>query len=71
MNRVKLHASCEAFNLFNRANIWDVKTSQFSRSTSSSDCGTAGPCLVADPTFGAPAAAKGPRMIQFSVRVVF
>jgi hypothetical protein len=72
VRRVRLQASCEAFNVFNRANIQDVKTAQFSRSTSPSDCGIAGtPCLVPDETFGTPVAAREPRAIQFAVRIVF
>ncbi len=66
----------EAFNIFNRANITEVRTTQFSRSTSATDCGIAGtPCLVPQDTgqaaFGTPTATLGPRIMQFALKLSF
>jgi len=66
----------EAFNVFNRANISDVYTTQYARSTSIADCGVAGtPCLVPQNTgttaFGAPAATLGPRIMQLALKLLF
>lgn len=66
----------EAFNVFNRVNITDVRTTQFSRSTSALMCGIAGtPCLVPQnfgtTAFGAPAATLGPRIMQLAVKLVY
>ena len=74
--RARLQFLWEAFNLFNRANIIGVRTTQFSRSTSPAICGIAGtPCLVPQNTgqtaFGTPTATSGPRIIQLSVKFVF
>ena len=74
--QAKLQARCDAFNLFNRANISEVRNTYYARSTSITDCGIAGtPCLVAqnDPLtgFGTPIATLDPRILQLSLRVVF
>lgn len=74
--RTRLQFLWEAFNLFNRANITAVRTTQFARSTSAVVCGIAGtPCLVPQSTglsaFGTPTATAGPRIMQFAVKVLF
>ncbi|MGB2900304.1 MAG: hypothetical protein WBB89_13625, partial [Candidatus Acidiferrum sp.] len=66
----------EAFNVFNRVNIADVRTTQFSRSSSAISCGIAGtPCLVPQSigttAFGAPVATLGPRIMQLALKLVF
>jgi len=77
---IKEHVSvqfiCEAFNVLNRANITDLRTTQFSRSTSAAACGiAAAPCLVPQNTgataFGAPAATLGPRIMQLALKLLF
>lgn len=74
--RVQLKLICEAFNVLNRANSTDARTTQFSRSTSSAVCGIAGtPCLVPQNTgstaFGTPTATPGPRILQFALKLLF
>jgi len=74
--RVRLQFIWEAFNVLNRANITDVRTTQFSRSTALTACGIAGtPCLVPQNTgsnaFGAPSATLGPRIMQFALKLLF
>ncbi|MGH9811651.1 MAG: TonB-dependent receptor domain-containing protein, partial [Candidatus Acidiferrales bacterium] len=74
--RARLQFLWEAFNLFNRANVTAVRTTQFSRSTSASMCGIAGtPCLVPQDTgltaFGVPTVTAGPRILQLAVKLVF
>jgi hypothetical protein len=74
--RAKLQFIWEAFNVFNRANVTGVRTTQFSLSTLLAICGTAGtPCLVPQNTglsaFGTPTATSGPRIIQLSAKFVF
>jgi len=74
--RVRMQLIVEAFNVFNRANISDVYTTQYARSTSIADCGVAGtPCLVPQnagtTAFGAPAATLGPRILQLAVKLLF
>lgn len=62
----------EAFNVFNRANITEVRTTQFSRSTSAAVCGiAAAPCLVPQSNFGAPTATSGPRVVQLALKLLF
>jgi hypothetical protein len=62
----------EAFNVFNRANITGVRTTQFSRSTSAAVCGVARtPCLVPQSNFGAPTATLDPRIMQLSLKLLF
>ena len=75
MGRTRLQLSAEAFNVFNRANISGVRTTQFSRSMDRSKCDAAGtPCLL-PPTgasaFGVPNDAKDPRIVQLSMRLTF
>jgi hypothetical protein len=72
----RLQIIWEAFNIFNRANITEVRTTQFSRSTSPTVCGIAGtPCLVPQGTgqaaFGTPTGTLGPRIMQFAVKFLF
>ena len=74
--RVRLQVSWDAFNVFNRVNISDLRTTQFARSTSAAACGVAGtPCLVPQNTgaaaFGTPTVALDPRIMQFSAKLVF
>ena len=74
--RARLQLLWEAFNLFNRANVTSVHTTQFARSTSAAACGIAGtPCLVPQDTgltaFGAPTATSGPRIMQLAVKFLF
>ena len=74
--RVRLQLVWEAFNVFNRANISGVRTTQYSRSSSITVCGIAGtPCLVPQNTgataFGTPAATSGPRIMQLAIKLVF
>ena len=74
--QARLQFICEAFNVFNRVNITDVRTTQFSRSASAALCGIAEtPCLVPQNTgttaFGAPAATLGPRIMQLAAKLIF
>lgn len=62
----------EAFNVFNRANISGVRTTQYSRSTSATTCGVADtPCLVPQSNFGTPNATSGPRIMQLALKLLF
>jgi hypothetical protein len=71
-HRAKLLLLCEAFNLFNRANVDNVETVQYTRSTKVNECGIAGtPCLAYNSNFGAPKDSTGPRVIQLGVKVAF
>jgi outer membrane receptor protein involved in Fe transport len=71
-DRVRLQFIWEAFNVFNRANISGVRTTQFSRSTSAAACGVAGtPCLVPQTNFSTPSATLGPRIMQFALKLLF
>jgi len=74
--QLRLQFICEAFNVLNRANITDLRTTQFSRSTSAGVCGIVGtPCLVpqniGSTAFGAPAATLGPRVMQLAIKLLF
>jgi len=74
--RLHVQFICEAFNVLNRANITDLRTTQFSRSTSTGVCGIVGtPCLVPQnigtTAFGAPAATLGPRVMQLALKLAF
>jgi hypothetical protein len=74
--QVRVQLIWEAFNVFNHANIIGVRTTQFSRSTSTAVCGIAGsPCLVAQnaglTAFGKPSGTLGPRVMQLSVKLTF
>jgi len=74
--RVRMQFIVEAFNVFNRANISDVYTTQYARAISTADCGIAGtPCLVPQNTgttaFGAPAGTLGPRIMQLALKLLF
>jgi hypothetical protein len=73
--RLSMQASLDAFNLFNRANIDAVSTTQFAYEPDPSKCGIAGPCLVpqteGDTAFGAPTAALNARTVQLSVKLLF
>ncbi len=74
--RVRMQFIWEAFNVFNRANITAVRTTQYSRSTTASACGVAGvPCLVPQDSgtaaFGTPNGTLGPRVMQFAAKIAF
>ena len=74
--QLRLQFIWEAFNVFNRANITGVRSTQFSRSTSAAECGIAGkPCLVPQDTgttaFGTPTGTLGARIMQFAVKLMF
>jgi len=74
--QLRLQFICEAFNVLNRANITDLRTTQFSRSTSAGVCGIVGtPCLVPQnigtTAFGAPAQTLGPRIMQLALKLAF
>ena len=64
--RVHLQVSVDAFNVFNRANISGVQTTQFTRSA----CGGVA-CLLPQESFGTPTEALNPRIIQLSTKIVF
>ena len=75
-DRVHMQLMCEAFNVFNSANVTNVRSTQYSRSTSALACGIAGaPCLVPQNTgpsaFGAPVDTSGPRILQVAARILF
>jgi outer membrane receptor protein involved in Fe transport len=75
--KIKLEVIGEAFNVLNHSNIVGVQTSQFSVSSDPLLCGpTAGtPCLVPNrvglEAFGMPTSSSGPRIIQFSAKLMF
>ena len=74
--QLRVQFICEAFNVLNRANITDLRTTQFSRSALAGVCGIAGtPCLVRQSAgitaFGAPAATLGPRIMQLALKLLF
>jgi len=74
--QVHLQFVWEAFNVFNRVNIADVRITQYARSTSATACGIAGtPCLVPQnfgtTAFGAPVATLGPRIMQLALKLLF
>jgi hypothetical protein len=70
--KAKLLFLCEAFNLFNRANVDALRTAQYRRSMSAADCGVAGtPCLVPQSNFGEPTGSTGPRVVQLALKFVF
>lgn len=74
--RMRLQLIWEAFNVFNRVNITDVRARQYSRSTSTTVCGVAGtPCLVPQTTgstaFSSPFATSGPRIMQLAAKLLF
>ena len=75
-DRLRVHFSVDAFNLFNHANIIGVNDSQYTVLTETLPCGTAGtPCLESNNAglfaFGAPALSSGPRILQISLRLAF
>ncbi len=74
--RARLQFIWEAFNVLNHANISGVRTTEFSRSTSTAVCGIAGtPCLVTQDigatAFGTPTATSGPRIMQLALKLLF
>ncbi len=74
--RLRLQVNWDAYNLFNRVNIDAVRATQFARSTSPAVCGIAGiPCLLSQNTgasaFGTPTDTLDPRIMQFSVKLLF
>jgi len=74
--RVRMQFIVEAFNVFNRANITGVYTTQYALSTKAADCGTGVlQCLVPQNTgttaFGAPSDTSGPRIMQLAVKLLF
>jgi hypothetical protein len=74
--RSSLQLAWEAFNVFNRANIIAVRTTQYAYSKDQAACGIAGaPCLVPQDrgltAFGTPVMSAGPRIMQLSARFVF
>ena len=78
-DRLELRLMCEAFNVFNHSNINAARTTEFAVVQSSATCGIAGtPCLVRQDArtaglnaFGTPTASSGPRILQFSVKLIF
>ncbi len=58
----------EAFNVFNRANVTNVVTTQFSCSGCTA---TGSPVLTASSSFQRPTATLGPRILQLSAKVSF
>jgi hypothetical protein len=78
--RLRIQFIWEAFNVFNRANISGVRTTQYAYVSPSPKapgvCNPAAvPCLLPQDTgttaFGAPAATLGPRIMQLAVKIVF
>ncbi|HEX7780286.1 MAG TPA: hypothetical protein VF424_13660, partial [Vicinamibacterales bacterium] len=70
----RLELSCDAFNLFNRANIIAVQQQQFFVRENAEACGEGVPqCLVLVPNsaFGTPTETAGPRILQLAARFVF
>jgi hypothetical protein len=75
-DRATLQLSCEAFDLFNRANVISVRTQQYAVSGNVAVCGPGVPqCLTplvkGLSAFGTPTATSGPRILQLAVRFVF
>ncbi len=70
--RARFQLIGEMFNAFNHVNIIGVNTTQYTRSTLASVCGTSvTPCLVKQATFGAPTLTIGPRIIQLAAKFIF
>ena len=78
---VKLQMFVEAFNIVNRFNVFNIRNTQFARSTSAAACGTTPtPCLVPQSTgntaFRLPAATSavdlnGARIFQLGAKITF
>jgi hypothetical protein len=69
---LRLLIAWEAFNVFNRGNVYDVNNFQNSYETSPAACAIAAtPCLRPSPSFGTATVAAGPRIMQLSARLVF
>ncbi|MCL4524603.1 MAG: TonB-dependent receptor [Acidobacteria bacterium] len=66
--RWKIQLFGEAFNVFNRANVANVSTTQYSCSGCTS---TGTPVLTLSPTFQRPTATLGPRILQISAKISF
>jgi len=78
--QLRLQFIGEAFNVFNRANVTDVRTIQYARSSSLPTAvgvckPVAAPCLIPQDigttAFGAPAATLGPRIVQLALKLLF
>ena len=74
--RLRLQLLAEFFNVFNRGNVVAVRATQYGLSSSASVCGIAGsPCLVPSnfglTAFGTPTVTTGPRIMQFSLKLIF
>jgi hypothetical protein len=78
--RVKLQTFVEAFNILNHFNVFNVRNTQFSRSSSPAVCGAAPQCLVPQNTgataFGLPTSTSvvdldGARIFQLGAKITF
>jgi hypothetical protein len=79
---VKLQLILEAFNVFNKNNVFAVSTTQYSFSTSTTTCGVTPPfpagvigCLLPSATFGTQTTASNtpisPRIVQLGAKFIF
>jgi hypothetical protein len=79
---VKLQLILEAFNVFNKNNVFAVSTTQYSFSTSTKTCGVTSPfpagvigCLLPSATFGTQTSTSNtpisPRIVQLGAKFVF
>ncbi len=62
----------EAFNLFNHANVADVRRTQNTLAFDATACGIAGtPCLIPVRDFGSPVSHLPARIIQLAIKQTF